>query len=233
MPAIDFLYFDAAFTLMVPHPSVGEVYAAEAGLLGCEASGERLNTGFRLAWKAARAGCQGPPYGQTDAEARAFWRRVVEGAFREAQYTMPDGAFFDGLYEKFATADCWRVPDDVSPAIARAKAMGVGIGVLSNFDVRLPGLLEALELADVFDHVVISCQVGAEKPDPAIFAAAQAACGAAPARIGMVGDGLSEDFHGPDRAGWRACLVDRDGLNREASAPAFADLVSAVEYLLA
>ena len=51
--------------------------------------------------------------------------------------------------------------------------------MISNWDQRLPLLLERLELADFFDTFAISAIVGAEKPHPRIFESALADLGVA------------------------------------------------------
>ena len=55
----------------------------------------------------------------------------------------------------------------------RLQARGVKLGILSNNDERLRRLLAALELDGYFDTLVLSAEVGAGKPSPAMFATAQ------------------------------------------------------------
>lgn len=62
-----------------------------------------------------------------------------------------------------------------------------------------------------FAAVVISGEVGAGKPDPAIFQAALDAIGVPSAEAVMVGDSLERDVAGARRAGLRSIWLDRTG----------------------
>jgi putative hydrolase of the HAD superfamily len=71
--------------------------------------------------------------------------------------------------------------------------------------------LDASGLADRFDAVVVSGDIGKGKPDPAMFAAALRALGAEPGEAVMVGDSLRNDVDGALAAGLRAVWVNRAG----------------------
>lgn len=236
---LDFLYFDAAWTVVEPVRRVGEIYAGVAEEFGTRVEPGALDTAFGRAWMAAKATAPpGPVYGATHEEARRFWRRVVADAFATAGSAMPGDPFFDALYRRFATRECWRVPDDTLPALAAARARGVRVGILSNFDARLHAILDDVVLSSQFDAIVASCDAGCEKPDPAIFAHAMRRAGATDAaRVGMIGDTPEDDFRGATAAGWRACLIDRKAgtagspVPRD-GAPTFSNLVQCVEHLL-
>jgi putative hydrolase of the HAD superfamily len=68
------------------------------------------------------------------------------------------------------------------------RAHGLALAVVSNWDVGLHDHLDALGLAPYFATVVTSAEVGAEKPDPAIFHAALDRLGVTPERSLHVGD---------------------------------------------
>ncbi len=230
MRPIDVLFFDAAFTLILPRTSVGEQYASIARRFGVKADGGELDSGFKAAWKAARSMSNGIPYGRTEEDARQFWRGIVTAAFENTGALLPPDPYFETLFSHFETEECWYVPDDVVPAIKRAREAGLRIGVLSNFDARLFPILEAVGLASLFDRTVVSCEVGVEKPHPSIYHHAESLAGAPPDRIALIGDTPSDDYHGAIKAGWRACVIDRSGQVNDI--PAKTDLVSAVDFLL-
>jgi putative hydrolase of the HAD superfamily len=79
--------------------------------------------------------------------------------------------------------------------------------------------LAASGLADRFDAVVVSGELGSAKPDPAVFAHALRALGAEPAEAVMVGDSLSNDVDGALAAGLGAVWVNRDGRPRPPDRP--------------
>ena len=75
--------------------------------------------------------------------------------------------------------------------------------MVSNWDVSLHELLAETGLAPLVDGAVASAEVGAAKPDPAIFARALALAGAAPEDAWHVGDSLEADVEGALRGGHR------------------------------
>ncbi|HET8593305.1 MAG TPA: HAD-IA family hydrolase, partial [Solirubrobacterales bacterium] len=83
--------------------------------------------------------------------------------------------------------------------------------VVSNWDVSLPRVLERCGIADLIDGTVTSAEIGARKPDPAIFRAALELAGASSAEALHVGDTAEEDLNGAAAAGIRALLIDRGG----------------------
>lgn len=72
-------------------------------------------------------------------------------------------------------------------------------------DVQRPRLARSA-LAAAFDHLVISEEVGAAKPDPAIFTAALGPWGSPdPADVLVIGDSMSSDIAGGAAAGLDTC----------------------------
>ncbi|TQD92297.1 hypothetical protein C1H46_022095 [Malus baccata] len=75
-------------------------------------------------------------------------------------------------YQYYAKGDAWRLPDGAYETMLLLKEAGVKLAVVSNFDSRLRKLLEDLNVLHLFDSVIISSEVGHEKPDAGIFEAA-------------------------------------------------------------
>ncbi len=149
--------------------------------------------------------------GERPAQDKAWWRSVVRECFRP--YGRPD-AFeetFEGLWQHFARGAAWRIYDDVLPAFGALRARGKRLGLISNWDARLDGILDDLGLAERLDCVVISHHVGAQKPDPAIFRRAAELCGIAPGRALHVGDSYEDDVLGARAAGMRDGLAAARG----------------------
>ena len=199
--------FDAAGTLVVPHPSVGAVYAEVAAACGLDRDADELEARFRPAFAAAVARWR-VPYGHDDEDARRFWALVVEETFAEP---LPYELVCE-LYDTFATARRWRVLPGVREALALVAVRGLPAVVVSNFDARLRPLLDELGLGP-FAAVVTSATVGAAKPDPAALLAACRAVGVAPAETLHLGDSAREDGGMCAAAGARWLAVDpREGI---------------------
>jgi putative hydrolase of the HAD superfamily len=100
---------------------------------------------------------------------------------------------------------------EVPDVLARLRARGARLAVVSNWDVSLHDVLERTALRPLVDAVVISAELGVAKPDPAIFRAALERLGTAAAGALHVGDSLEHDVAGARAAGIEAVLVARDG----------------------
>jgi putative hydrolase of the HAD superfamily len=101
---------------------------------------------------------------------------------------------------------------EVPDVLKRLRAAGLRLVVVSNWDVSLHERLEETGLAPLLDGAVASAELGAAKPDRAIFARALAlAGGVAPGEAVHVGDDPDADVAGARAAGIRPVLVRRDG----------------------
>jgi putative hydrolase of the HAD superfamily len=100
---------------------------------------------------------------------------------------------------------------EVPGALRALRARGVTLVVASNWDCSLGEVLEQAGLRGLVDGVVTSAQVGAAKPERALFDAALELAGCAPGEAVHVGDSPDGDVAGAAAAGIRAILVERHG----------------------
>lgn len=105
----------------------------------------------------------------------------------------------------------FRAYPDAAPALAELRDLGLKLVCVSNWDVSLPQVLERCGLDGALDGVVTSAQVGARKPNPAIFAPALELAGCTPSEALYVGDTPAEDLAAASAAGIPALLIDRGG----------------------
>jgi putative hydrolase of the HAD superfamily len=117
-------------------------------------------------------------------------------------------------------------------ALDRLRAGGLRLGVVSNSDGRVEEALVAAGLRDCFDVVLDSALVGVEKPDPAIFRAALAALGVAPAEALYIGDLYDVDVVGARAAGMEAVLLVPDAAAPGPDCRRFASLAALADDLL-
>ncbi len=111
------------------------------------------------------------------------------------------------LYERVIDPSSWTPYPDTADVLEGLHRHGTKTAVVSNiaFDVR-PAFV-ALDIARYVDEFVLSYEVGAVKPDAAIFQTALQRLGVDPARALMVGD--SDEADGGARAiGCGFSLVD-------------------------
>jgi putative hydrolase of the HAD superfamily len=95
--------------------------------------------------------------------------------------------------------------------LRRLREMGVGMYVVSNWDLELAGVLEDLDWMRYFDGLVVSAVSGVEKPDPRIFEEALEASGVDRHRVVHVGNDPVTDISGAAEVGIDTVLVDRRG----------------------
>jgi len=195
--------FDAHGTLILPEPSPGTIYARQARTHGIDEDPTELDARFPRAFAEVRAGWP-VPYGADEDDARRFWSEVIAATF-----TGPvPGALVGELFAAFGRRECWRILPGAEASIAAVVAAGLPALVCSNFDLRLPALLDDLGLGP-FAAVVVSSQVGRPKPSPDCFVRALEICGCAAGELLHVGDNPREDEPACRAAGVRYLAVDR------------------------
>jgi putative hydrolase of the HAD superfamily len=85
------------------------------------------------------------------------------------------------------------------------------LGVVSNWDSRLPEILENTGLAPYFNFILASTVVGSAKPDAGIFNEALQRAGVSPEQACHIGDEPAIDIQGARNAGIHSILIDRKG----------------------
>lgn len=121
-----------------------------------------------------------------------------------------------------------RADANAASALSTLSGRGYRLGVVSNADGRVRGLLERAGLSAFFEVVVDSADAGVEKPDPRIFLAATERLGLPPQACAYVGDIYEIDFVGALGAGLEALLIGHgrapDGVPRVESLAELAGL---------
>ena len=105
--------------------------------------------------------------------------------------------------------------DDTLDSLARLKNKGYRIGLITNLRRDMGQLCRDLGLSPFLDFCLTSAEAGAEKPSPAIFAAALERAGVRPGEAVHVGDQPRSDLVGAKGAGLYAVLLDRGGWHRD------------------
>jgi len=138
---------------------------------------------------------------------REAWRLAL------AEQDVDDDALAQALGERFAAER--RARHETFPDAAAALDALDGTHALALVTNGAACLqrekLAASGLAERFAVVVVSADVGAAKPDAAIFRHALAQLGCPPERATMVGDSLRKDVGGALAAGLRAVWLNRSG----------------------
>lgn len=100
---------------------------------------------------------------------------------------------------------------EVPAVLAELRAAGLLLVVASNWDVSLRDVLAATGLDRLVHGVAISAELGAAKPDGALFRHALELAGTTAERALHVGDSVEHDVAGALEAGVAPVLVARGG----------------------
>ena len=94
--------------------------------------------------------------------------------------------------------------------LAQLNCLGVPWGIVTNGGAGQRGKCNAAGLEQIAPFIIVSCEVGYEKPDPRIFRDALEATGlTAPGRVMFVGDNPVADIDGAKRFGMLAAWIRR------------------------
>lgn len=236
-PQASLIFLDAGFTLLHPHPSVGHFYSTLAAEVGVDADADALDRAFYTAWKACKVDHPAHPevpYGITLEQSQCFWKRVVVQTFEIAGFKAPDQEdYYSRVFDLFATSQCWELYPDIRDGLDFARNHGVPLAIMSNWDRRLPSVVEGFGLSAAFRFVVTSSDAGYEKPSPGIFRfAGEMAQAHGFQRFALIGDEVRADVEGGREAGWKVCLLNRKGGPDVDGIPTAANLSDAIGEIL-
>lgn len=91
------------------------------------------------------------------------------------------------------------------------KDAGLKIGLISNWDISCRDVLRQTNLLALLDTVIISSEVGFEKPNEEIFRIALEQSGADPAASIYIGDNYYDDVLGANKVGMTCLLINPYG----------------------
>ena len=190
------IFFDAAGTLFHLPKSVGYHYALVGRRMGLRLDEASLDRAFAVAWNEMPARpATGSPREDDD---KGWWRELVERVFDQVAPEIKDldrDAFFEVAYEHFAEAGVWELYPEVVDVLEQLRP-NFRLAVISNFDGRLRMILEQLGISKFFSLVVISSEIGADKPDPFIYHRALELAGVIAQQALHVGDDPVRDWEG-------------------------------------
>lgn len=209
------VFFDLAGTLIRVRGGIGAQYALIAGEFGVSADPVAIDRAFGRAFASAGSTVFArPDAAEVASLEKGFWKEVVRLVFAQtgafSQFNPGDfDRCFERLFDYFATAAGWDVYPDVVPSLERLKREGRIVGLITNFDLRVFKLIDALHLSRLIDSVTVPGVAGAAKPDAAIFDFALARHDLGPRQAIHVGDSIGDDVEGANAAGMKAVLLDR------------------------
>lgn len=228
---------DATGTLLRPREPVSDTYARFLAQTITLDSSQRtlvaahVARSFPLTFErlSAASGNFGRAETPDARSAAGWWEKLVLESLPTSlveQLRAADAAerFAGDVYAHFATGAAWHVFDDVRPALDTLRSADVPLGVISNFDERLGGVLREVGLREYFAVVTTSWDVGVCKPHAAIFTSTFATltgrnADAAFDDVVHVGDHRVRDYDGARAAGAQARWLQRRPADRHGVHP--------------
>lgn len=202
------IFFDAAGTLI--HLPRGAAWHYREVVLrhGVDISEDRLSVAFRAAWKST------PPPVETrsprEDDDKSWWRGLVDCVLDQCDVPPGEGrdTLFDSLYIEFEKPGVWELYPETVEVLERLAGI-FRLGIISNFDRRLIKVLEHEGLTRLFEPVVLSSEVGADKPAPWIYEQALLKAKVSASEALHVGDDPECDWEGAKAAGLHVFHLDR------------------------
>lgn len=119
---------------------------------------------------------------------------------------------FDVTYLDFLAQGRIMIPGAIE-LLLRLRSRGYRLGILSNgFKEVQYRKIKTAGIESLIDCVVLSDDIGVNKPDRRIFDHALAVTSGTPERTVMIGDNPATDIDGAISAGWHAIHFNRDGI---------------------
>jgi putative hydrolase of the HAD superfamily len=211
------IFFDAGNTLLKARPSVASIYQRTASRYGVSPALEEIEEAFRKEWRDSKneGGLIGEGAVIDEHVEKKWWKEFVRRVFDRFEPIGDFDRFFDDLYDTFARPESWELFPEVNEALEELRRRGYRLGLISNWDSRLCGILRGLSLDAYFSSIVISSQVGVEKPDRRIFLLAARSLSVSVEKAIYVGDDPLLDYRGAQGAGMFPFLLDRKGDGHE------------------
>ena len=201
---------DVNGTLIHP-PRLFDIYTEVLARHGTAVDPVELESVVRLVWQELECSVRfgEDRFAAHPEGARGWWGQFADRVCEHLGVERPSRFAKSELYDRFARAEAWEIYPEVPRVLVQLVARGVRLAVVSNWDERLPELLEDLDLAAGFETIVYSAGVGVEKPHPAIFQRALDLLGEPPSLALHVGDRRRQDVEGAEAIGMRALHLDR------------------------
>ena len=129
------------------------------------------------------------------------------------------------------TVDAFVVPDPTAVDLfAALRGRGIPMAILTNGWAPLQQRKAARVEFD--GPVLVSEELGVQKPDPAAFAALARTLGVEPAEVAFVGDTPSSDVQGSIAAGMTGVWLDAEGVSYPSSGPRPSVVIRSLNELL-
>lgn len=174
---------------------------------GCDISINQAHESLKLASRSRKfeSRCS------SDEQVRQYWEHIYTETFRHLL-----GGAYPEMYrlathyiDRYETGEYVRLFPDALPALQELDRLNYRLGIISNFATYLRSFLKQLEVDHYFNFVVISAEVGYEKPAKEIYQDALNRTGQPAEHVLYVGDHPRNDYQPAQDLGMTPLLIDR------------------------
>lgn len=167
---------------------------------------------------------------------KTYWQMFYEYFLPELGIAESDANFLplrDELTQRVRRSANWNQPPEGTHGVLARLAQRYKLGVISNADGKIEGMLRERGLTEHMVSVTDSGCVGVEKPHPQIFHTALASLGVSAHESLYVGDIYSVDYQGATTVGMHAVIMDAAGVYRGKDYPRIESLLELEGWLAA
>jgi len=200
--------FDATGTLIETAEGVGEVYGRVAREFDVDLPAWRLDDAFRrILLRAPARSADGASVEARRVAEKAWWFERIRETFQATDSTARFAnfpAFAEALFELYRAPGAWRLRPRTLETLTAIHSAGLPMTIVSNFDHRLPEILEILDISSFFEFVSIPSVTGRAKPDRFVFEAVLAELSLPPKTLEellYVGDDSTETLQAIEELG--------------------------------
>ena len=205
--------FDAGNTLLFCEPTPAEIYSEVLSRHGRAVTADEVKPVFADAWVELQA--RTPPgidrYNSQPGGEKQWWGAFLREVLARLEHDAEWRPLLDELYAAFSNPAVWKVYPETHVTLEALHGRGLELAVISNWDRRLPEILDGLGLTDWFRTVTVSAIEMVEKPAAGIFLRTLERLGVGPGETLHIGDSPLEDYDGATAVGMTPVLIDRPG----------------------
>lgn len=208
------VFFDVGYTLIHPKPSWSELFVAVCARQGIkltsadvELARKRLRENRTASGSAPQPSSRG--YSLTYSASCAYWSEYYRLLFDQLELSVTREVIAKLYQTMILPSENYELYTDVTQSLERLQACGYTLGIISNWEPNLREILDFLEISRYFDLIIVSSDVGIEKPDLQIFGIALEKVGGQKCESAYIGDSLSNDVTAAQAVGMIGILLDR------------------------
>jgi len=225
--AVKAVLFDFGDTLVTLSPAKEELFASAARSVGLKLGPAAVKRAYQIVDFHNKYSSVQIPNRDT------FYENYNEQVCEALGISSYFGKLRPALTAQFKQHKSWKLIEDAAEVLRRLHERGLPLALVANWDANLSSLAAQLGIKHFFSVIVPSQEVGAEKPDPAIFQRTldHLSLSAGTGQIVYVGNEYRADVMGARAAGLIPVLIDRSGVYQHADCLRFSSLLEWLEAM--